>query len=92
MASPEACASILWRTAKNAEEAADALKLDAENLVELGIIDCVVNEPIGGAHRNHGETYKAVKKYFLDELRRLSKYSIEDLTVKRYEKFKNIGV
>jgi acetyl-CoA carboxylase carboxyl transferase subunit alpha len=92
VASPEACASILWRTAKNAEEAADALKLDAENLVELGIIDHVVKEPIGGAHRNHEDTYKAVKKYFLDELKGLSKHSLEDLTAKRYEKFKNIGV
>ena len=71
VASPEACASILWRTAKNAEEAADALKLDADNLVELGIIDHVVKEPIGGAHRNHEETYKAVKKYYLDELNRI---------------------
>ena len=92
VASPEACASILWRTAKNAEEAADALKLDADNLVELGIIDHVVREPIGGAHRNHEETYKAVKRYFLDELKGLSKHSLEDLTAKRYEKFKNIGV
>ena len=92
VASPEACASILWRTAKNAEEAAEALKLDADNLVELGIIDHVVKEPIGGAHRNREETYKAVKKYFLDELKGLSKLSLEDLTAKRYEKFKNIGV
>ena len=92
VASPEACASILWRTAKNAEEAADALKLDADNLVELGIIDHVVKEPIGGAHRNHEETYKAVKKYFLDELKDSQKHSLEDLTAKRYEKFKNIGV
>ena len=82
----------MWRTAKNAEEAADALKLDAENLAELGIIDHVVKEPIGGAHRNHGETYKVVKKYFLEELKGLSKHSLEDLTAKRYEKFKNIGV
>ena len=92
VASPEACASILWRTAKNAEEAAEALKLDADNLVELRIIDRVVKEPIGGAHRNHEETYKAVKRYFLDELKGLSKLSLEDLTAKRYEKFKNIGV
>jgi len=92
VASPEACASILWRTAKNAEEAAEALKLDADNLVELGIIDHVVKEPVGGAHRNHEETYKAVKRYFLDELKGLSKLSLEDLTAKRYEKFKNIGV
>ena len=77
---------------KRPEEAADALKLDADNLVELGIIDHVVREPIGGAHRNHEETYKAVKRYFLDELKGLSKHSLEDLTAKRYEKFKNIGV
>ena len=92
VASPEACASILWRTAKNAEEAADALKLDASNLIELGIIDKIVTEPIGGAHRNHEETYTQVKKYFLDELKGLSKHSIEGLTSKRYEKFKSIGV
>ena len=92
VASPEACASILWRTAKNAEEAADALKLDASNLIELGIIDEIVAEPIGGAHRNHEETYAQVKKYFLDELKGLSKHSIEGLTSKRYEKFKSIGV
>ena len=72
---------ILWRTARNAEEAAEALKLDADNLVELGIIDHVVKEPIGGAHRNHEETYKAVKD-ILDELKGLSKHSLEDLTAK----------
>ena len=91
VASPEACASILWRTAKNAEEAAEALKLDADNLVELGIIDHVVKEPVGGAHRNHEETYTNVKEYFLSELNELSKYSIEDLTAKRYNKFIEIG-
>ena len=53
VASPEACASILWRTAENAEQAADALKLDADNLVKLNIIDSIVKEPMGGAHRNH---------------------------------------
>ena len=90
--SPEGCASILWKNSDKMKEAADALKLDADNLVKLGIIDRVIKEPIGGAHRNHEETYKAVKKYFLDELKGLSKHSLEDLTAKRYEKFKNIGV
>ena len=92
VASPEACASILWRTAENAEQAADALKLDADNLVKLNIIDSIVKEPMGGAHRNHEETYENVKEYFLSELNELSKYSIEDLTAKRYNKFIEIGV
>ena len=92
VASPEACASILWRTAENAEQAADALKLDADNLVKLNIIDSIVKEPIGGAHRNHEETYANVKEYFLSELNELAKYSIEDLTTKRYNKFIEIGV
>ena len=92
VASPEACASILWRTAENAEQAADALKLDADNLVKLNIIDSIVKEPMGGAHRNHEETYVNVKEYFLSELNELSKYSIEDLTAKRYNKFIEIGV
>ena len=92
VASPEACASILWRTAENAEQAADALKLDADNLAKLNIIDSIVKEPMGGAHRNHEETYENVKEYFLSELNELSKYSIEDLTAKRYNKFIEIGV
>ena len=92
VASPEACASILWRTAENAEQAADALKLDADNLVKLNIIDSIVKEPMGGAHRNHEETYANVKEYFLSKLNELSKYSIEDLTAKRYNKFIEIGV
>ena len=92
VASPEACASILWRTAKNAEQAADALKLDASSLKELNVIDLVIDEPIGGAHRNHEKTYQNVKRYFLDELKGLSHHSIEDLTRERYKKFADIGV
>ena len=92
VASPEACASILWRTAKNAEQAADALKLDASSLKELSIIDLIIDEPIGGAHRNHEKTYQNVKRYFLDELKSLSHHSIEDLTRERYKKFTDIGI
>ena len=91
VASPEACASILWRTAKNAEQAADALKLDASSLKELNVIDLVIDEPIGGAHRNHEKTYQNVKRYFLDELKGLSHHSIDDLTRERYKKFADIG-
>ena len=92
VASPEACASFLWRTAKNAEQAADALKLDASSLKELSIIDLIIDEPIGGAHRNHEKTYQNVKRYFLDELKSLSHHSIEDLTQERYKKFTDIGI
>ena len=92
VASPEACASILWRTAKNAEQAADALKLDASSLKELSIIDLIIDEPIGGAHRNHEKTYQNVKRYFLNELKSLSHHSIEDLTQERYKKFTDIGI
>ena len=92
VASPEACASILWRTAKNAEQAADALKLDASSLKKLSIIDLIIDEPIGGAHRNHEKTYQNVKRYFLDELKSLSHHSIEDLTQERYKKFTDIGI
>ena len=91
VASPEACASILWRTAENAEQAAEALKLDASNLIKLDVIDKVVSEPVGGAHRNHQETYAIVKDFFLNELLSLSKLSIDDLTAQRYEKFMKIG-
>ena len=91
VASPEACASILWRTTENAEQAAEALKLDASNLIKLEVIDKVVNEPVGGAHRNHQETYQIVKDFFLNELLALSKISLDDLTAKRYEKFMKIG-
>ena len=92
VASPEACSSILWRTSKNAEQAADALKLDASSLKELSIIDLIIDDPIGGAHRNHEKTYQNVKRYFLDELKSLSHHSIEDLTQERYKKFTDIGI
>ena len=89
VASPEACAHS--GALQNAEQAAEALKLDASNLIKLEVIDKVVNEPVGGAHRNHQETYQIVKDFFLNELLALSKISLDDLTAKRYEKFMKIG-
>ena len=58
----------------------------------LNVIDLVIDEPIGGAHRNHEKTYQNVKRYFLDELKGLSHHSIDDLTRERYKKFADIGV
>ena len=65
VASPEACASILWRTAKNAEQAAEALKLDAGNLSKLNIIDNVIEEPTGGAPQKPSRNLQQRKKIFL---------------------------
>ena len=92
VASPEACSSILWRSSENAEKAAEALKLDAQNLHKLKLIDRILEEPSGGAHRNHSETYKVVKSFFLEELQRLSNISLETLLEKRYDKFIKIGL
>src|SRR5690606_37926773 len=58
--SPEGCSSILWRSAENAQEAAEALKLTAQDLLKLGVIDAVVPEPLGGAHRQRGEAIAAL--------------------------------
>ena len=92
VASPEACSSILWRSSENAEKAAEALKLDAQNLHKLKLIDHILEEPSGGAHRSHSETYKVVKSFFLEELQRLSKVSLETILEKRYDKFIKIGL
>ena len=58
----------------------------------MKIVDEIIKEPIGGAHRNHEKTYQNVKRYFLDELKSLSHHSIEDLTRERYKKFTDIGI
>lgn len=90
--SPEGCASILWRDRAKAPEAAEVLKLTANDLLELGIIDDVIKEPLGGAHRDPEMTANNIKKKiikYLDELGRLSKKELIDA---RYEKFRKIGV
>jgi acetyl-CoA carboxylase carboxyl transferase subunit alpha len=89
--SPEGCASILWRDAEEKEKAAEALKLDANHLLEFGIIDEIIGEPNGGAHMDFGGTtgnmIKALQKH-LNQLRRLSP---EDLVSQRVEKFSHMG-
>jgi len=89
--SPEGCASILWRDGAKAPEAANALKLTAESLLELGIIDEIIPEPQGGAHRRQKETVDAVKKAILSNLKRLNKLSARKLVDKRYDKFARMG-
>jgi len=90
--SPEGCASILWRDRAKAPDAAEVLKLTADDLYELGIIDDVIKEPLGGAHRDPQATANNVKKKIIKYLDELEKLSKKELLASRYEKFRNIGI
>jgi len=89
--SPEGCAAILWKSGENAPEAAEALRLTAKSLLELGIADDVIPEPLGGAHRDPKKAAALVKKHILKYLSQLRKLSIEELLEKRYQKLRSIG-
>jgi acetyl-CoA carboxylase carboxyl transferase subunit alpha len=89
--SPEACASILWRDAGKAEEAASALKLTATDLLEQGVIDGIIPEPLGGAHRDPNETVRRVKEKLSEALAELETVDIGEIVARRYEKFRRIG-
>ena len=90
--SPEGCAGILWKGAEHAEKAAEALKFTSENLLRFGIVDEVVDEPLGGAHRDHHSMAAKMKSFIKRNLKELSKYSTEELLANRYERFRKIGV
>lgn len=89
--SPEGCASILFRDATKASAAADALKITASDLLELGIIDSCVKEPLGGAHTNKEEMAKILKKELLSSLRKFTKMPPEKLRKQRYNKYRKMG-
>ena len=89
--SPESCSTILWRTVDNKKQAADALKLTAENALELGIIDEIISEPLGGAHANPEEMAKILKKVLKKEIAALQKMTPEELVADRIEKFSKMG-
>ena len=89
--SPEGCASILWRTAEKASEAAEAMKMTAGDLVQLGIVERVVAEPVGGAHRQRGEAVKALGAALGEELDALAPLSREQLRSDRRSKFLKIA-
>lgn len=89
--SPEGCASILWRSASFSEEAATALKLTAQDLYSLKLIDNIISEPLGGAHRGKGETIAAVGKQIEKGLQELAPWSSSDLLKKRRSKFLAYG-
>lgn len=89
--SPESCASILWSDPKMAETAANALQLSPQKALELKVVDGMIQEPIGGAHRYPAEAIKAVKATLVKELKALSKLSVDDLMGLRFEKFRQAG-
>ena len=89
--SPEGCASILWRTNEKAEDAANALKITAQDLHKLEVIDEVIPEPIGGAHRDHDQTMKTVGKAIDNALSEFSMISADKIKELRSKKFLNMG-
>lgn len=89
--SPEGCASILWRSASHAGDAATALKLTAQDLIELGIIDGIIKEPVGGAHRKKDETVQAVASQIETALKELSPWDTNSIVASRRQKFVEMG-
>jgi len=90
--SPEGCAAILWKDGAKAPEAAEVLKLTAEDLLKMGIIDQVVPEPLGGAHRDPQKTAKELKEAINKNLKALGALNKEELLRLRYKKFRGMGV
>ena len=89
--SPEGCASILWKSADKASDAAEAMGITAERLKSLGLIDGVLKEPLGGAHRDVDATAATVKKALMDNLARLDRLSVDELLEARYKRFTSFG-
>ncbi len=90
--SPEGCASILWRDPAKAPEAAAAMGITAQTLKRLNLIDEIVPEPVGGAHRNHQEMATTLKGFLVKTFERLNRMPVEELVEQRYQKFRRMGV
>ena len=90
--SPEGCASILWRDASKASDAADAMKVTPEDLLEMKICDLIIEEPLGGAHRNFEEAASILKNVLIKELRVLNKINPTSFLDNRIERYEKIGV
>ena len=89
--SPEGCASILWKSAEKAPEAAETMGITAQRLKTLGLVDRIVNEPMGGAHRDHAAMAQNLKKALQDALKQLSGLSTAELLEARYERLMSYG-
>jgi acetyl-CoA carboxylase carboxyl transferase subunit alpha len=90
--SPEGCAGILWKDGKYADQAARALKFTAKDLLELNVIDEIVPEPLGGAHRDHRQMATTLKGSLSKALKTLSALPLDELAERRYQKFRRMGV
>ncbi|GAB1307356.1 acetyl-CoA carboxylase carboxyltransferase subunit alpha [Urechidicola sp. KH5] len=90
--SPENCSSILWRSWEYKEQAAEALKLTAEDSKKIKVIDAIIDEPVGGAHFNREETFKTVEQTIVKTYNSLKKLSVDKLVEKRMDKYANMGV
>lgn len=90
--SPEGCAGILWKSHTYAEKAAKALRLTSKDLLSLKVVDDIIEEPLGGAHRDHHQTAARLKMFLVKALRELTPLSTETLLKNRYEKFRRMGV
>ncbi len=91
VASPEACASIVWRDSTKADQAAEAMKLNAESILELGLIDEIIPEPLGGAHRSFDQASTNLSKSILKSLDELAKQPINSILENRYERLMSYG-
>ena len=90
--SPEACSAILWRDRRHAAEAAEALKLTAQDLLKLKVVDEIVSEPEGGAHRDYDSVAENLGSALRRNLQHISEFPIDELLQKRYEKFRRLGI
>jgi acetyl-CoA carboxylase carboxyl transferase subunit alpha len=89
--SPEGCASILWKTSDRAEDAAEALGITAHRLKALGLVDKIVNEPVGGAHRDPKQMSAQLKRGLNDAWRQVSDLKVKELLDKRYDRLQSYG-
>lgn len=89
--SPEGCASILWRNGSKAEEAAGLLKMTAPDIFQAGVVDDIVKEPLGGAHRNHEAAAKSLKESLVKHLKSLEESPTEEIVKKRSERYRRLG-
>jgi acetyl-CoA carboxylase carboxyl transferase subunit alpha len=89
--SPEGCASILWKTSEKAQDAADAMGITAHRLKALGLVDKIVNEPVGGAHRDHKQMAAFLKRALNDAWRQVSDLKTRELLDRRYERLQSYG-
>src|SRR5689334_23459766 len=90
--SPEGCASILWKTAEKAPDAAEAMGITAERLKGLGIVDKVISEPLGGAHRDPAAAAASIRAALSSQLARVKKFANDALLARRYERLMSYGL